>query len=391
MTGLHSFYAAIGSVFTQFVADPSSQTLVRGTSLDLALNIQSARRHPNLPMLYVACSARVDREDLGQDHTLETLIVGEDDTLSRKSAPIRLPHRPIHITCSSDGRHLVVAFNRPAGVAVWSLRSDGTLGDMVVQDAGLDVGVFPHDVHVTPEGTQCIVVSRGNPGTRGWWSFRGPQKDPGSLNTFDFIGGALQRRRSVVVGDGLHFGPRNLAFHPSRPWVYVSLETQNDAMLFARDESGLLPTPLQCESLLRDPDGVLIYQGAGTVQVHPDGRAVYFVNRAAKPIPRRNGPAAMIGGENSFVVAAIDPESGRFTEVQRIDTGGISARTFALHPSGDMLVAANSEERWVRVGVEIVRQPANLTTFEVHENGCLERKHTYEVDLPSKGALFWVG
>jgi len=391
MTELHSFYAAAGPLFTQYLADPAHQTLTRGSSLDLGFNIQSACRHPSLPILYVACSARVDRDDLGQDHTLETLLIAEDGTLSRGTTPLRLAHRPIHITCAPDGQHLVLAFNRPAGVAVWSLESKGNIGELAPQHDGLDVGVFPHDIHVTPEGTQCIVVARGNPGNRGWWSYRGPQKDPGSLNTFDFVAGTLSRRRSVVIDDGLYFGPRNLAFHPSRPWVYVSLETQNEAMLFDRDQDGLLPTPLQRESLLRDPDGILVYQGAGTVKVHPDGRAVYFVNRAAKAVPRRHGPAAMIGGENSFVVAEIDPETGRFSEIQRVDTGGISARTFAFHPSGDMLVAANSEQRWVRVGQQVTHRAANLTTFKVHNSGCLERRHTYEIDLSEKEALFWVG
>ena len=52
-------------------------------------------------------------------------------------------------------------------------------------------------------------------------------EDPGALKVFGYKDGVLTNRASIAPGGGLNFQVRHLDFHPSRPWVFVSLERQN--------------------------------------------------------------------------------------------------------------------------------------------------------------------
>ena len=79
---------------------------------------------------------------------------------------------------------------------------------------------------MTPDNKLAILVSRGNEGT--------PTKpeDPGALKVFDYKDGVLSNEVSVAPNGGKEFGPRHLDFHPTKPWVYVSIETQNKMYMF---------------------------------------------------------------------------------------------------------------------------------------------------------------
>jgi 6-phosphogluconolactonase len=387
-----AFYAGVGPVLTRYDLDLDDYALVERGAITLPNNVHYAWRHSDRPILYVGCSSRLNRDNVGTDHTACALRIDpETGALSPLGEPVRLPHRPVHVTCDAPTTHFLAAFNKPGGVAVLRVEDDGALGGFVAQRPDLDAGVFPHQVRVTPDNRHCVVVARGNPGNKGWWAHKGRQQDAGFLKVFAYEDGVLGAETSITVGDGFEFGPRHLDFHPIAPWVYLSLETQNEALVYALDDTGGIgPAPLQRLSTLESPDDVLVRQGAGTVHVHPRGHVVYFANRGHEPMPYR-GRRVVTGVENSFVVYAIDPATGRLRLIQRVDAGGICPRTFGLDPTGRMLVAANAETRWVRNGAEVREVSANLSTFKVHDDGRLELMHRYDVALPPGRAITWGG
>jgi hypothetical protein len=90
------------------------------------------------------------------------------------------------------------------------------------------------------------------------------------------------------------------------------------------------------------------------------------------------GKPVFVGGENTIAVFAINRETGEPTLIQNVETRGIHVRTFALDPSGRILVAGNMMQLAVRDknGVSIV--PASLAVFRVRSDGNLEfaRKYT---------------
>lgn len=385
--------AGVGPVITHYELLLADCGLVRRGEFRLPNNIQYACAHSEQPVLYVGTSttivgtsARVSvGSNASDDHSACALRIGEDGALSTHGPVIKLPHRPVHVTLDGSNRHLLAAFNKPAGLAVIDIREDGSLGGIIEQRADVDLGCFPHQLRITPDNRYCISVDRGNPTTMGWWAAKGPQREPGSLNVFSYDDGHLGDRTAVTVGDGYWFGPRHLDFHPNGQWIYLSVETENEAVVFARDAAtGICREPLQTLQLLEDRDEILVRQGAGAVHVHPRGHVVYFCNRGHFGIPERDGKEILRGDliENSFVVYAIDSETGLLTEVQRIDSGGICARTFSIDPTGRTLVAANAETHWVKSGDTVERVPANLSTFEILDDGQLRPRQRYDLDLP---------
>src|SRR4029453_16551431 len=125
----------------------------------------------------------------------------------------------------------------------------------------------------TPPGTQPVL--RGTPGNN---AAGGKPEDPGSLKVFGFKDGVLSNKASVQPGTGLGFGPRHLDFHPTQPWVYVSIERQNKLYVYQlTPDGGLSADPLFIKSPLTGEDKHS--PSAGPIPVHPNGRFVYLTNR----------------------------------------------------------------------------------------------------------------
>jgi 6-phosphogluconolactonase len=77
--------------------------------------------------------------------------------------------------------------------------------------------------------------------------------------------------------------------------------------------------------------------------------------------------------------------------IQRIDTRGMSARTFSLDPSGRILVAANQVPFMVRDGSNVKTVPASLAVFRVRADGKLDFVRKYDVQTGGGKNLFWMG
>jgi 6-phosphogluconolactonase len=75
--------------------------------------------------------------------------------------------------------------------------------------------------------------------------------------------------------------------------------------------------------------------------------------------------------------------------IQNIDTQGIHARTFALDPSGRILVAGNTRQLFVREGAGVRAVPASLAVFGVRADGKLDFVRKYDVDV-GRSQLFWM-
>ena len=266
----------------------------------------------------------------------------------------------------------------------------------------MDWGVLPHQVRVSADGQLAILLTRGNPAQRGQHSSSAEMPDPGALKVFEYKAGTLGEEVSVAPGDGRRFGPRSLDFHPTAPWVFVSLQLQNRLQVFRREGKRILPEPLFERDLLADPvNPPCVYQRGGEVHVHPNGKFVYCVNRADVPADYQ-GRKVLIGADNSFVVFALDEATGEPTLIQRIDTMGIEPRTFSLHSGGRMLVAANGETHLVKAGDEIREVAANLAVFEVRSDGTLRFIRKYDMPVPltnyspasgnfGSDELYWAG
>jgi 6-phosphogluconolactonase len=380
------FYASVGPELTLYGVDVDGATLTRRSSVQLPGNVQYAWPQPSKRYFYVVSS---NGEPGGGDapkgdtHTANAFRIGPEGVLTPHGS-IRLPSRPIHTSVDRSGQFLLIAYNDPSNVTVNRINGDGTIGDRVAQRTRPDAGIYAHQIRTTPDNRTVVLVTRGNNPTK----TRG--EDPGALKVFAFADGQLTKLQSLAPNNGYGFGPRHLDFHPTVPFVYVSLERQNRLYTYGLNRDGTLSAnPLFMKNSLADPEHAQAGQGAGTVHIHPNGRFIYQANRNANVVDFR-GQKVFAGGENNMAVWAINQTTGEPTLIQTIDGRGIQLRTFGIDPSGRLLVAASIQPLPIRSGDTVTNLSAGLTVYRIGTDGKLSFARKYDVDT-SKGTQFWSG
>lgn len=375
-------YVSVGRELSHYDLLVDTAALVRRSAVTLPFNVQYVWPHPAAPYLYAACSNGAPGLS-GDSHALVALRIDDSGALSTHGAPVALPSRPIHITLDGTGRHALIAYNHPSSLTVHRIEADGAIGAEVRQRAPLDTGIYAHQVKVAPSNKTVIVVARGN-------DAKGSSpEDPGALKVCAYDNGQLTPLASVAPGEGYGFGPRHIDFHPSKPWVYASLERQNTLQMYRADGASLEPCPAFTRDTLADTPGMKPRQRPGTIHVHPNGRFVYVANRASGTALSAGRPV-FIGGENNIAVYALDPQSGEPTAIQHADTRGIVPRTFALDKTGRVLVAANSVPILVAEGASVKNVSPSLAVFRVGDDGKLDYVQKYDIDVGDE-TMFWMG
>jgi 6-phosphogluconolactonase len=375
-----ALYAASGPELIHYQLDVDNASLVKRESVTLPDSVQYAWPHPSKRYIYVAWS-----NGSGADHHGVTAfrIDPASGALHPHGDPISLPARPVHITTDIPGTHLLVAYNDPSGLTVYSLAPDGTILSAVKQPAPLDFGIYGHQVRVDPSDKMVILVTRGN------GPAKGKPEDPGALKVFSYKNGILTNLASIAPNKGFGFQPRHLDF--DGPWVFVSLERQNKLQVYQKmPDGGLGSKPLFTKDSLTEPGNLRPAQAAGTVHVHPSGKFVYQANRASG-LTEYEGKRVFTGGENAIAVYSINQKTGEPTLIQNADTHGTEPRTFALDPSGRILVAANQNAALVRDGQRLSTVPASLAVFRVGTDGKLDFVRKYDVETDRGRNLFWMG
>jgi 6-phosphogluconolactonase (cycloisomerase 2 family) len=169
------------------------------------------------------------------------------------------------------------------------------------------VSSHPHDIVFDPSGRFVVVPDLGLDRT---FVFR-----------FDPAAGRLTEA-SFVDGRPTS-GPRHVAFHPTRPimWILNELDSTMTACQWDGERGAL--RPVQIISTLRT--GYTGNSTAAELAVAPSGAFVYASNR----------------GGDDVCVYAVDQATGALSPVEWVPTQGKGPRFIALTPSGRLLYAAN--------------------------------------------------
>jgi 6-phosphogluconolactonase len=118
-------------------------------------------------------------------------------------------------------------------------------------------------------------------------------------------------------------GPRHIAFHPTRPLVFVSNELDSTVATLRFDaERGAL-SPLDAHSTL--PSGWTGTNYPADIHIAPSGRTLYVSNR----------------GHNSLAVFSVAESTGALALEQVVSTDGDWPRNFTIDPTGRWLLVAN--------------------------------------------------
>lgn len=380
-------FTSIGSTLVHCSVDTGSGALAEVARIELPSLIEEGARHPQLPLLYVACT---DRE--GGPNVVVTVAFGEGVPARVVGTPAPLPARAVHLTIAPDGDLVVATHTGAIGASVLPVDDEGRLGTVMADSVIGDVGVYMHDTEFLPGGDRAILVARGQTGRTGAAAVAGrldlAAVDSGRLRIIDSLD------LSPDLG-AVGFNPRNVAPHPTLPVLYVTLEAQNLLVVVRRDGDRLVPVPEWTRSLLEFPEEARARQLGGVVHVHPDGRSLIAVTRADGPIIENDRwkspepPPVFEGGENTISVFHLDAH-GAPALVQRVDTGGISARCVEFVDGGRLVVAANSKPI-LRAGPDgPVSIHASLAVFRAEVQGGLRGLSTQPFEV-GRATLWWLG
>lgn len=223
-----------------------------------------------------------------------------------------------HISVDPSGRCVLTANYEGHCIQVYPIRSDAAVGERscIVRHSGSgpnhdrQESAHPHSINVDPSGRFAIVADLG--------------QDKVFVYRLDAGKGTLAPNDPPFVRVAPGAGPRHFAFHPDGRHAFVIDELDATITAFNWDgEKGVLH-PYEAVSILQKG-----YSGptntSAEVVVSPSGKFVYGSNR----------------GEDSIVVNAFDPESGKLTFVQRMTDGIKVPRNYAIDPSGKWLVCGN--------------------------------------------------
>jgi 6-phosphogluconolactonase (cycloisomerase 2 family) len=275
-------------------------------------------------------------------------------------------------------------------VSVLHVNFDGTIGEELSQPKDLDVGVYAHQIRATPSNQTVTLVTRGNDATTK------RSEDPGSVKVFDLRDGVLSNKMSVQPGHGLGFGPRHLDFHPTKPWVFVSIERQNQLYVYRLEPDGTLShDPLFVKSTVTDRS--VKASSAGPIFVHPNGRFVYVANRGgwigSTPSAERemfDGVPVFSDHNSNLAVFSIDQETGEPSLLHLVDARGAHPRTFSIDQSARMLVAGALVPVALRVAGKVTILPSCLSVFRIGGDGLLEFVRKYDVETGGE-SQWWTG
>jgi 6-phosphogluconolactonase len=373
------YYASVGPLLKIFDVDVDGAQLRECSAVMLPANIQYAWPHPSRRYLYVV-SSNGGPGIPGDKHFANAFTIDPaTGDLRPHGEPAALPSRPIHASLDCSGAYLLTAYNDPSGLTVHRLSSVGAIGAAVAQAPDLDTGIYAHQILATPSNRCVALVTRGNNATAS------KPEDPGAIKTFAFDNGKLRNLASIAPGKGFGFGPRHLDFHPTKPWVFVSIERQNKLYVYELSEAtGLSREPIFIKETLSNPK-TPASQGAGAIHVHGNGKLVYMTNRTFPA--REGGRDVSRGGEDNLVVYALDQNTGEPKPIQHVDGRGVQLRTFGIDASGRLLVAASIMPMLRSDGTTV---PAGMTVFRIAEDGTLAFARKYDVDVGSS-QQFWSG
>ena len=232
---------------------------------------------------------------------------------------------PCHVAVDRTGKYVAVANYSSGSTAVFPISEDGSLGEATgfAQHQGKSVhprrqkGPHAHEVVFSPDNRFLLAPDLG--------------LDQVLVYRFDAGTGKIEPNDPPFARLAPGSGPRHLAFHPVKPWVYVINELSSKVTAFHWDAARGALEEFQTVSTL--PEG---FEGENTtaeIAVHPSGRFLYGSNR----------------GHDSIAVFQIDQENGTLSGLATFSTRGEWPRNFSLDPEGKFLLAANQRSDSVSI------------------------------------------
>ena len=272
--------------------------------------------HPDGRVLYAV--NEVERYEEKASGAVGAFAIARDSgALTRLNEQPSQGGAPCYLSVDRSGRVVLVANYAGGDVALLPIQADGTLAPaaQVVHHTGRGPNgerqEAPHAHCILPDPSNRFALA-ADLGADRVFVYR---LDVGGKSLDHLDGG------DAVMHPGA--GPRHLAFHPTRPLVFVANELDSTVATLRFDaERGAL-SPL--DTVATVPAGWTGTNYPADIHVAATGRTVYVSNR----------------GHDSIAVFSVAEATGALALDQVVSTDGAWPRNFTLHPSGRWLLVAN--------------------------------------------------
>lgn len=267
-----------------------------------------------------------------------------------KAEPIVLEHGYAYLSTDRRGRFLLGANYRGGQVDVYPIGDKGSLGDAVTK---LDEG---------RKNAHCILPSPDNrfvyipyvKDTNGLYQYA-LDGETGSLTPLD--------PKNAKPPEGT--GPRHLAYHPTKPFLYFSNEQHVGVSVYERHlESGQLAVVQVCDAVddARSKDGI----SSSDIVITPDGKFVFAgirghrqdFDRISRYRVRDDGRLELLGLTPADKIPwglALSPD-GRYLLVSAFGAGTLTA--FEVRGDGELVKAASLD--WDPKISDLIAVPARF-------------------------------
>jgi 6-phosphogluconolactonase len=232
------------------------------------------------------------------------------------------PHAPTFLACDRTGKFLLAAYYQGAGVAVYRLAADGTVGAASQQWLATATGAhaiatdrsnrFAFVPHIARLQDNVLEPPKNDPGPNMILQFR-----------FDPQQGQLAPNAPFRLEPPGLLGPRHFCFHPSLDVVYFSNEQGCSVTAYRLDPTSGTLTAMQTAPTL--PAGFSGRNTCSQIHLTPSGRFLYVGNR----------------GHNSIAAFAVDAGSGELSLAGHAATEAVPS-AFCLDRDGRFLFAAGT-------------------------------------------------
>jgi 6-phosphogluconolactonase (cycloisomerase 2 family) len=225
---------------------------------------------------------------------------------------------PVHLALDPTEKWVVVSNHITGTLVVLPIAKDGSLLPLV-QKVQLSGEPGPH------RKEQPYTKPHFNPFDPSGQFVLVPDKGLDKVFSFRFANGRLSPADVPDITSRETSGPRHLAFHPKKPWVYVINELDSTVTACRFDAATGELQPFQIVSSLADT--FTSNSRASEIEVNSKGYTLYASNR----------------GEDTIAVFCIHQASGRLTLIQTQSALGKTPRFFALDPNNLWMYVLNED------------------------------------------------
>ena len=226
-------------------------SLTLESKVEFDFTVTTITAHPTVPLLYLS-SNRGDPEAPG------AVVLLDEEGRYQSHAEVQYAHGYSYLSVDRSGRFLLGASYATGHVDVYGLHADGGLGERV---SWLDEG---------RKNAHCVLPSPDNR-----FVYVPYVKDNNALfqYRFDAQTGSLKALEPKNAEPPAGTGPRHMAYHPTKPFVYFSNEQNVGVSVYEKGPDGQLKFKQVCDAVdsKRDKSGL----SASDIWITPDGQFLF--------------------------------------------------------------------------------------------------------------------